>query len=98
MVFGVFFGEFVIGFVGVFFVYVVVIGDIVVIVILLVGFIGLFIVFIGMFKINDWNLYFLILGLVNFILIVFGKNLYCVIMIIVFGVVGLVLVVVGIFG
>lgn len=95
-VLGVTLGEFVIGLAGVLLAHAAGTGDIVTIVTSSIGIVGLIIVLTGTLKINDWNLYSSVLGLVNFISTTFSRYLHRVTTTIVLGVVGSILAAAGI--
>lgn len=72
---GITLGEFVIGMAGVLLAHAAQSGNIVAIVTSAVGWVGLLIIVTGTLKINDWNLYSSVLGLVNFVSTTFNKAL-----------------------
>lgn len=72
---GITLGEFVIGMAGVLLAHAAQSGNIVAIVTSAVGWVGLLIIITGTLKINDWNLYSSVLGLVNFVSTTFNKSL-----------------------
>lgn len=92
---GVTLGEYVIGLSGVLLAQALKTSDIAGIVISSVGWVGVLVILLGTFKINDWNLYSSGLGLVNFIDTVFGVRLNRGMLTAVIGVVGSVLAAVG---
>jgi cytosine permease len=93
---GVTLGEFVIGLAGVLLAHAAQSGNIVAIVTSAVGWVGLLIIVTGTLKINDWNLYSSVLGLVNFVSTAFNKALPHVLTTVTIGVVGTLLAAFGI--
>ncbi|WGW11513.1 cytosine permease [Saxibacter everestensis] len=87
-VLGVTLGEYVIGLSGVLLAHAVKSADIINIVTSSVGWVGVLIILLGTFKINDWNLYSSGLGVVNFIDRVFGRKVNRAIVTLVIGIVG----------
>src|SRR5699024_4087393 len=67
--------EYVIGMSGVLLAHALKTADITQIIISSVGWVGVLIIVLGTFKINDWNLYSSGLGVVNFIDTIFGRNM-----------------------
>jgi len=95
---GVTLGEYVIGLAGVLLAHAVKTPDITNIITSSVGVVGVLVILLGTFKINDWNLYSSGLGLVNFIDIVFGRRLNRGLVTAIIGVVGSALAAAGILG
>lgn len=93
---GITLGEFVIGMAGVLLAHAAQSGNIVAIVTSAVGWVGLLIIVTGTLKINDWNLYSSVLGLVNFVSTAFNRRLPHLATTIVIGVVGTLLAAFGI--
>ncbi|MCR8670836.1 cytosine permease [Agrococcus sp. HG114] len=93
---GITLGEFVIGLSGVLLAHAAQSGNIVAIVTSAVGWIGLLIIVTGTLKINDWNLYSSVLGLVNFVSTAFNRALPHLATTLVIGVVGTMLAAFGI--
>jgi cytosine permease len=93
---GITLGEFVIGMAGVLLAHAAQSGNIVAIVTSAVGWIGLLIIVTGTLKINDWNLYSSVLGLVNFVSTAFNKALPHLVTTLIIGVVGTLLAAFGI--
>lgn len=93
---GVTLGEYVIGMAGVLLAHAVKTADISHIVVSSVGWVGVLIIVLGTFKINDWNLYSSGLGVVNFIDTTFGKKLNRALVTATIGVIGTALAVAGI--
>lgn len=93
---GVTLGEYVIGMAGVLLAHAVKTPDISHIVVSSVGWVGVLIIVLGTFKINDWNLYSSGLGVVNFIDTTFGKKLNRALVTATIGVIGTALAVAGI--
>ncbi|GMA39174.1 purine-cytosine permease family protein [Mobilicoccus caccae] len=95
---GITLGEFVIGMSGVLLAHAAGTGNIVAIVTSSVGFVGLLVIVTGTLKINDWNLYSSVLGLVNFVSTVFDRALPRAATTVVIGIVGTLLAAFGILG
>ncbi len=95
---GVTLGEYVIGLSGVLLAHAVGTAEITNIVTSSVGWIGVLVIILGTFKINDWNLYSSGLGVVNFVDTVFGRSINRAVITAVLGVVGSVLAAAGILG
>lgn len=93
---GITLGEFVIGMAGVLLAHAAQSGNIVAIVTSAVGWVGLLIIVTGTLKINDWNLYSSVLGLVNFVSTTFNRALPHLATTLVIGVVGTLLAAFGI--
>jgi cytosine permease len=87
-VLGITLGEYVIGLAGVLLAHAVKSADITHIFTSSVGWIGVLIILLGTFKINDWNLYSSGLGVVNFIDTVFGRKVNRAAVTLIIGVVG----------
>ncbi|WP_125615789.1 purine-cytosine permease family protein [Specibacter cremeus] len=90
-VLGVTLGEYVIGLAGVLLAHALKSADITHIFTSTVGWVGVLIILLGTFKINDWNLYSSGLGVVNFINTVFGRKVNRAVVTLIIGVVGSVL-------
>jgi cytosine permease len=73
-VIGISLGEYVIGLAGVLLAHAVKSSDVTTVVMSSVGWVGVLVILLGTFKINDWNIYSSGLGVVNFIDVVFGKK------------------------
>ncbi|MGC0362029.1 cytosine permease [Rhodococcus sp. 27YEA15] len=95
---GITLGEYVIGLTGVLLAHAVRSADITVIIMSSVGWVGVLVIVLGTFKINDWNLYSSGLGIVNFIDVVFGRRINRAVVTGVIGVIGSVLAAAGILG
>ncbi|QKS86158.1 MULTISPECIES: purine-cytosine permease family protein [Curtobacterium] len=95
---GVTLGEYVIGLAGVLLAHAVGSADITRVITSSVGWVGILVILLGTFKINDWNIYSSSLGVTNFIDAVFGKQVNRGLVTLVMGVVGSVLAAVGFLG
>ncbi|WP_288468715.1 cytosine permease [uncultured Curtobacterium sp.] len=95
---GVTLGEYVIGLAGVLLAHAVGSSDITRVITSSVGWVGILVILLGTFKINDWNIYSSSLGVTNFIDVVFGKQVNRGVVTLVLGVVGSVLAAVGFLG
>lgn len=91
-------GEYLVGISGVLLAHAVKTADVSAILISSVGWVGVLVIVLGTFKINDWNLYSSGLGVVNFIDTVFGRRVNRAVVTIAIGVVGSVLAAFGILG
>lgn len=91
-------GEYVIGMSGVLLAHALKTADITQIIISSVGWVGVLIIVLGTFKINDWNLYSSGLGVVNFVDTIFGRKVNRAVVTGILGVVGSLLAAVGILG
>ncbi|PZF56031.1 cytosine permease [Curtobacterium sp. MCBD17_034] len=95
---GVTLGEYVIGLAGVLLAHAVGSSDITRVITSSVGWVGVLVILLGTFKINDWNIYSSSLGVTNFIDAVFGRQVNRGVVTLVMGVVGSVLAAVGFLG
>ncbi|MBP1302808.1 MULTISPECIES: purine-cytosine permease family protein [unclassified Curtobacterium] len=92
---GVTLGEYVIGLAGVLLAHAVGSSDITRVITSSVGWVGILVILLGTFKINDWNIYSSSLGVTNFIDVVFGRKVNRGVVTLVLGIVGSVLAAVG---
>jgi cytosine permease len=97
-VLGVTLGEYAIGLAGVLLAHAVKSADVTQVIMSSVGWVGILVVVLGTFKVNDWNLYSSGLGVVNVIDVMFGKTLNRGMVTLVIGIVGSVLGAAGILG
>jgi cytosine permease len=95
---GVTLGEYVIGLAGVLLAHAVGSSDITRLITSSVGWVGILVILLGTFKINDWNIYSSSLGVTNFIDAVFGRQVNRGLVTLIMGVVGSVLAAVGFLG
>ncbi|HEY1824195.1 MAG TPA: cytosine permease [Trebonia sp.] len=95
-VIGISLGEYVIGLAGVLLAHAVRSSDVTTVVMSSVGWVGVLVIVLGTFKINDWNIYSSGLGVVNFIDVVFGKKVNRGLVTLILGVAGSVLAAAGI--
>jgi cytosine permease len=93
---GISLGEYVIGLAGVLLAHAVRSSDVTTVVMSSVGWVGVLVILLGTFKINDWNIYSSGLGVVNFIDVVFGKKVNRGLVTLILGVAGSVLAAAGI--